>query len=215
MDHSGELRFSPARSRYFCLASVCTWNPVNFATAYYSLKHELVTKDTAGDWDHHRFHASEDKPAVREAFVNLIATSADLRADAVTVRKNRIFQSYQPIHLFYPHMTNLLLKFVVPREIEGEVPDRIELVIDQFPLGIDPQTFSQKMLVQLRKVCGQIPHRMRLHYSFAHPHLQAADYVAWAVYRRYERGDWVPRIRIGSVLRSDWEYATGSSYQAY
>ena len=120
LDHAGDLRFIPQCSRYITLASLCTWNPSDFATAHHTLRYELITQDTDGRWDYHRFHASEDPIWVRNAYMKLIGERVDLRVDTITVRKNRIFKEYQPPHIFYPHMTQLLLKFVLPQVVHRE-----------------------------------------------------------------------------------------------
>lgn len=217
-DHSGDIRFIPQSSKYFTLACLSTWNPTEFAAAYHQLKHDLVLNDGKGSWDYHRFHASEDPLWVRSAYLKLIGERTDIRGDTITVRKNRIFKEYQPIHVFYPHMMNLLLKHVLPIVTSDKSPERIEFIIDQFPIKQQPlqETFKKKMSVQFNRICSDTPYRVSYHYSHAHPHLQVADYCAWAVFRLYESGrDDTRNYLRGNLIRSEWEYATRTTHQSY
>ena len=216
MDHAGELRFFPQSNRYFVLASLSTWDTSEFGAAYHALRHQLVEADPMGEWDHHRFHASEDPPWVMAKFLKLIGARSDFRVDTVSVRKNRIYPDYRPKHVFYPLMTDLLLKHVLPIMMAQKTPDRVEIILDQFPLkGLELTTFIHKMESAIKPLCLQSLCKLRFHRSEAHPHLQAVDYVAWADYRRYEHGDWEPRKLVNNVLKSSWEYATRTTHEMY
>jgi len=213
LDHSGDYKFIPQASQYFTLASLCTWNPVDFALAHHTLRHKLIEIDNNFTWDCHRFHASEDPLWVRNPYIELIAGRTDIRVDTITVRKNRIFADYQPIHIFYPHMTKLLLKYVLPRVTSSNEHDRIEFIIDHLPIKQQDlkNTFEIKMDVQFKRLCPDLQYRVSYHYSHAHPHLQAVDYCAWAVFRRYEKGDTTKRdYLVRTIIKSEWEYATRS-----
>ncbi len=212
LDHSGELKFIPQSNRYFTLASLCTREPSGFAADYHALKYRLIAEAQDESWDTHRFHASEDPKWVREAFLAFVGERKDIRLDAVSIRKDCVPKQQQPPHVFYPRAAKLLLRQVLPQALGEQQAERIEFVLGQFPLkGLATETFVQKMSSQLGKLTGYVPFALRLHYSHAHPHLQAVDYCAWAVHRALENGDDGPARRLEGVIRTDWEYAPGEA----
>jgi hypothetical protein len=137
------------------------------------------------------FHAKDDCPEVRQAMFNLLH-SMDFKAQFVVARKKeRVFQTtfHGKEERFYDHLVTRLFQNVLHRHAENHVyfskrssSARQEPLAAAILSGVN--AFEQKYKLQVQtsiNVSAQTP--------VGEPCLQAVDYMNWAVYRAFVKGE--------------------------
>ncbi|MGB8214333.1 MAG: DUF3800 domain-containing protein [Anaerolineales bacterium] len=137
------------------------------------------------------FHAKDDLPEVRYRFYKLIAT-LDIKAQFVVARKiERVFRN--SFHArepeFYDHLVTILFENALHRHAENHIyfakrgsRERQAPLSEAIRLGL--QRFEDKWgqpVITAFEVQAQTPK--------GEPCLSVIDYMNWAVYRAFTRGD--------------------------
>src|SRR5206468_1528937 len=108
----GNLDFSPTGTRFFTLTAVTQVRPFPAVEPLIALKWDLIEYGL----DIQRFHAAEDRQAVRDRVFKIIGDHlGSLRLDALIVEKPKTGPSLQEENQFYPRMLGYLLKWVLAR----------------------------------------------------------------------------------------------------
>lgn len=133
------------------------------------------------------FHAVADKPNVRAQVYDLIAQSA-IRIDATALDKTKTDPKIatRP-HYFYKLASFLHFKYVIPRI--ATKADDLMVVASALQMKKKKDALHQAV----RDVVHQVSPTRRFVTAFVQnktdPCLQLADYAAWAIQRKLERGD--------------------------
>jgi len=137
------------------------------------------------------FHATDDLPEIRYRFYKLIAT-LDIKAQFVVARKSeRVFRN--SFHAreteFYDHLVTILFENVLHRHSENHIffakrgsRERQAPLSDAIRKGL--QRFEEKLGRKVNtafEIQAQTPK--------GEPCLSIIDYMNWAVYRAFTRGD--------------------------
>ncbi|MDQ4124583.1 MAG: DUF3800 domain-containing protein [Actinomycetota bacterium] len=189
-DEAGNFDFSRNRgaSRYFILGTMTVADPA-LGTRLLDLRRELAWR---GHGLETSFHAVKDRYEVKNVVFKLLEAS-DFRFDVVALEKSKA----QP-HLradweyFYKMAWFLHFRFVGPR-ILGQGDD---LMVTAASIG------TRKLRNAIDDVVWQSAwpkvgkHQVAFWAAESDPCIQAADYVTWAVQRKWEIGDrtWYDRI---------------------
>jgi hypothetical protein len=184
-DEGGDLTFAPPGngiSRYFMIGTI-TLESCELGNHLLDLRRELAWKGIQLD----RFHATSDKQRVRDRVFAGLAV-ADFRFDVTILDKRKTFGYLRADPLrFYKTAWWLHLKYVAP-QIVGPLD---ELLVVASSLQIS----NKKRLVHeaVADVVDQVSPTVVFHTAFAasmsDPCLQLADYMTWAVQRKYESSD--------------------------
>lgn len=137
------------------------------------------------------FHAKDDLPEIRHLFFQLLGTM-DFRAQFIVARKiERVFRnSFEAQEsAFYDHLITLLFENVIHRYEHNTIyfakrgsRDRQEPLLQAIQQGVNrfeqkwDYKVTTKLKVQAQTPCGE-------------PCLSIADYMNWAVYRAFTRGE--------------------------
>ncbi len=137
------------------------------------------------------FHAKDDCPEVRQAVFGLLKT-LDFKAQFVVARKKeRVFQTtfHGKEERFYDHLVSRLFQNVLHRHTENHVyfakrgsSARQEPLAAAIRSGVN--AFEQRYQTQVQtkiNVSAQTP--------VGEPCLQVVDYLNWAVYRAFVKGE--------------------------
>ena len=144
LDEAGNFDFSTNGTRYFALASVSMRRPFPAFNALDDYKHDCL--EAGRNLEH--FHCSHDREEVRNGLFNLIAAHLDgIRIDYLVVEKSGIDPALREPIRFYPEMLGLLLKVVLPRELDADTGEVI-VITDAIPIN--------KKRKAVEKPCG--PH---------------------------------------------------------
>ena len=184
-DEAGDFKFLKGAniSKYFILCTM-RMEKCDLGDELLELKRSLVRKDMpVGD----KFHASSDQQGVRDEVFNVIS-KFPFRVDATILEKSKAQpQTRVDEALFYKYAWHYHAKFIVPHPVnrnhdilacaaaletnKGKAAFKLA-----FNNAIQQHDRNKKWTTEFRP-------------SAADPCLQAVDYCAWAIQRRWEMGD--------------------------
>lgn len=200
-DEAGNLDFSLVGSRYFIVTAVTMRNWVGVEVQLLDLRHILAFQ--GAELLDIGFHAAEDKQYVRDAVYSLIQ-GFPLDIDAVVLDKRKTQPRIAANEgYFYQLAWHLLFKHMAPRRFAAN--DDLFLVGSSLGTKARKTRFGNAItsVVQQHAVCRS--HATAFWATASHPCLQIADYCAWAIQRRAERGDNRSYALIQGQVRSCFE----------
>ena len=184
-DEAGDFTFNrePNVSRYFIICTVLTPN-LTLNTSLIQLRHRLVKSGKeVGDC----FHATTDRQEVRDCVFELLST-ADFTFQVTICEKSKAQPQVRASKArFYQYPWFYHFKFGVARRLMKSD----DLIVTAASIGTkkERQTYTSA----LNDVVGQSANCASWAVDFrpavADPCLQAADYCAWAIQRKWERQD--------------------------
>ena len=208
LDESGDFNFSETGSRYFLLTSVTAKRPFSFESEMSEYRYELL--EAGVDIDH--FHCVRDNWTIRNRVFDLIV--ADLKAitiDCVVVDKAKTNPALRSPQRFYPKMMGYLLAYVL-RGMEPSEAGRALVVTDRLPIERGRKAVEKAIR---DAVPAEMAYGIRHHPSCAHFGLQVADYCAWAIQRKWEKGDTRSYLKIREAVRSEFDVFRSGTTRYY
>jgi Protein of unknown function (DUF3800) len=201
-DEGGDLTFKPPGngvSRYFLIGTVTLGADCSIGDRLLALRREIAWEGLSLD----QFHAADDKQAVRDRVYGLIG-DADFRFDVTILDKRKAYEDVarDPVYA-YKLAWYLHFKYVAPRIVKPA--DDLMVVASSLKIN------RKKIVVarSVRDVVMQVSNASRVRTAFApaisDPCLQIADYMTWAVQRKYEIGDARSYKLIGSKIMSEFQ----------
>jgi hypothetical protein len=192
-DESGNFDFRdhhryPGASRYFAVGTAMLDSEVQMLSLRRSLsdlRHELAWNGVSHDG---AFHAAQDKQAVRNAVLDVLAAS-DAQIDVTILEKSKARPDlYAADSRFYKYAWFYHFKFLAPRYFHKDD----ELLIVSASLGTKKK--KRAFTTAVDDVVTQcLDHRVKRQTvcwsADSEPCLQAADYGVWAVMRDVDGGD--------------------------
>lgn len=205
LDEGGNFDFSLSGSKYFSLTSVSMMRPFSLHTSLDTYKYDLLEFETAPRIEMEFFHCAEDNSHVRSRVFDLLADYLpDNSVDAVLVEKQKTGPALQMPEKFYPRMLGYLLRFVLDRA-DDEVSEVI-IITDVIPVAKKRRAIEKSLKTVLADMLpGNVPYQIMHHASRAHYGLQVADYLNWAIFRKWERGDDISYRQIEALVRSEFD----------
>ncbi|OGQ97551.1 MAG: hypothetical protein A2521_10200 [Deltaproteobacteria bacterium RIFOXYD12_FULL_57_12] len=135
----------------------------------------------------------------------MIKTNADrLQVDSVVVEKRKTGPALRPPEKFYPRMLGYLLRYVV----ESIRDDYSELIVitDAIPVEKRRKVIEKAVKQTLSSMLPDgVKYRVLHHASKSSSSLQVADYLNWAIFRAWERGDRRSLDLMAGMVRSQFE----------
>lgn len=185
LDEGGNFDFSPTGTKYFTLTSIMKVRPFNGYKELTKLKYDLIEEGKNIEY----FHATEDRQAVRDKVFYLIQKyMKKIRIDSLIVEKRKTPLDLQEADKLYPEMLGHLL----PSAISCCKQEKIEKIIiftDVLPVQSQKKVFEKAVKKTLKEKMPNIPYLIVHHSSRSNGYLQFADYINWAIFRKWERGD--------------------------
>ncbi len=134
------------------------------------------------------FHASEDKQVVRDEVYEYIAAQDDIRIDVTVLEKAKAQpQTRATKERFYKTAWYFHFKHVGPDLLRGHTEAQIMAAAVGTKKG--QAVFTSAVNDVMQQVIQRQQWKTSFPRSVAEPCLQIADYCAWAVQRKWERGD--------------------------
>lgn len=208
-DEAGDLTFEvPGQgiSRYFMIGTISV-EDCSVGDRLLALRRELAWSGVQLD----QFHATSDKQRVRDRVFDLLAAS-DFRFDVTILDKRKTYGYLRADPLrFYKTAWFMHFKYVA-RQVVGPLD---ELLVVASALQIN----RKKKLVHraVHDVVSQVSPTVIFHTAFARamsdPCLQAADYLTWAVQRRYEQDDARSYRLIEDKIASEFQPYLNSTFE--
>jgi len=194
-DEAGCFNFSrkPGASKYYIICTISCSSCSDLGSALLDLRRELVWENALiGEC----FHASEDRQSVRDRVFGLLQKH-DFSIQATIMEKSKAFPRIRTTeHQFYQYGWYYHFKHAAPKIIYGMT----ELHITTASVGTHAKKgrFSAAVNDVIQQVATNRTYRTNFCRSVADPCLQAADYCAWAIQKRWETGD----VRSYNLIRN-------------
>lgn len=188
LDEGGDLNFSPTGSTYFTITSVAVTRPFVMDVPLTELRFDLLESGL----DLQKFHAAEDRQAVRDQVFAIIAQHLkSVRVDSVIVDKCKTGPSVREDAQFYPRMLGYLLKYVLDERGLGLQWSDIIVITDRIPINRKRAAIEKAVKTTLQAMLpAGAKYKLLHHESKSCCGLQIADYFNWAIFRAWERGDY-------------------------
>lgn len=188
LDEGGDLNFAPSGTRHFTMTCVTTFRPFVLDQELTELRYDFIESSL----DIEYFHASEDKQAIRDrVFATLSARLSSYRVDCIIAEKRKAAPSLRTEVRFYPLILGWLLSYVV-KGIMMKFPNLTDYIIitDQLPIKRKRDAVEKAIKrILAEKLPEEIKYKILHHDSKSCPGLQIADYLNWAIFRKWERND--------------------------
>jgi hypothetical protein len=200
-DEAGDFTFSNKgrASRYFVLCSI-TMRDTSIGQSLLELRRKLLME---GHGEGGMLHASKD-PRPRRDRVFDVLESAELRADATIFEKAKAQPHVRTDNpTFYKYVWHLHLKGVLPRILRSD--DRILITAASVNTNDSKAAFKSAINDVMQQFVPRDRWRVAFLAASEDPCLWAADYVAWAIARKWERGDVGPYERIAHLVRTEFD----------
>jgi len=210
-DEAGNLDFSPTGTRYFIMTCVVSARPFAAHCDLLDIKYNWLEKGLDLD----RFHATEDRQAVRDEVFRVIGKRlSDFQVYTVIIRKNRTNPALRDERRFYPFVFSWLTKYACPRSL-GEF-DHVVAVTDRIPVAKKQGEVKQAIKSTLKQNFGGRTYALFHHESRSDLNLQIADYFCWAIQRKWEGDDDRSYVLIREAICGEgdlFEYGDQEYYQ--
>jgi hypothetical protein len=200
-DESGNFDFSrgPSATRYFILTTVSLTDCL-VGNQLLELRRELAWEDRGLDTN---FHATTDLQATRDRVFEVLSAH-DFRVDATILEKAKAKPSIRASEeYFYQLAWYLHMKYIAPQVVR---PDD-ELLVVGASLGTKRKraAFHSAITDVVRQVTPTAKFHVGAWDAVSEPCLQVADYCAWALQRKWERGDLRSYTLIREKIRTEFE----------
>lgn len=208
IDESGNFDFSKSGTKFYVFAAVITDDPTAETSTMTRAHFDILSGELLPDLDHDyldtklctQFHASEDKQAVRDVICSIVAgmdTNA-ITANAVVVQKNKTIPALREPKRFYSKFLGSLLAYV----FKVHPYSRLCIFVNGSAVNKQQGIFKNAIVEEIRRRNPQTDFRIYFPKSGSFPQLQIADYVSWAVYRKWEHGDLGSYNKISHLLQA-------------
>jgi hypothetical protein len=203
LDESGHYQYTHKDGNYLVFAAVITADPMLFTTEFAALKYELLAQGQCLE----RFHACEDAQVVRNRIFAYLSESLHYAVHSIIVRKNRV----NPV-LYKYGVYSIAYRTMLRYLVRGRKIDRLHIIVDTVPDKSQQVALKENLRKKAEEVLipANIPFTIDHHDSTAHALLQATDYCAWAIYKKWHAKDERSYAQIRTKIRNEFDiYAQG------
>lgn len=186
LDESGDLGFKETSSKWFLFTIALTSDARALARVVKKIWRPLKKK-------HKRLgelHASHEKDITRRRVLKQLSEVNDLKVLCVILNKRKVYVDLQnQKNYLYNYTANILLDRLHTKEVL--VPkEPIHLFIDRKDTKKRLRENFISYLTSSMKKRRDGAFVVELHSSHENKSLQAVDFISWAIFRKYEKGDY-------------------------
>ena len=186
LDESGDLGFAKGSSRWFIFTIVLTdkHRPIEKAV---KKVHRGLRKKYKKVTELHAYHADS---VTKKRLLKLLAELKDFHILCVVLNKQKVYTDLQNQKKYlYNYTANILLDRL-HNKVKPKVRDEIKLFIDQRDTNKFLRENLEKYLSENLQKRGTDNYNIKTKPSHTEKCLQAVDFVSWAIFRKYEQGDY-------------------------
>lgn len=186
LDESGDLGFKKSSSKWFLITVAMTNDSRSIERVIKKFWRHLKKK-------HKRLgelHASQEKDVTRKQILRQLDEIHDLKILCVILNKQKVYVDLQnQKNYLYNYAANILLDRLHTKEML-KPKEPIHLFIDRK----DTKKWLRENFINY--LTGSMQRRrdglfaVKLHSSYENKSLQAVDFISWAIFRKYEHGDY-------------------------
>ena len=186
LDESGDLGFSKRSSRWFIFTIVLCPNKRKIEKVIKKV-HKSLKKKHKNVFELHAYHANE---ITRKRVLKLLAELSDIYVFCIILNKDKVYTDLKnQKNYLYNYTANILLDRLHNYDFI-KVDDSFDMYIDRKDTNKNIrknfETYLENSLKNKR--AGKID--ISLKASHEEKALQAVDFISWAIFRKYERGDY-------------------------
>jgi hypothetical protein len=186
LDESGDLGFSKKSSKWFLFTLVIV---VEKRTLERVVK--KVWKTLRKKHKHlNELHASHEKREVRIRMLRQLAGLSDLKVMTILLNKKKVYVDLQnQKNYLYNYTANLLLDRLHNKKLLNK-GENIDLVIDRKDTKKSlRENFVDYLTSSMQKRIN-CDFKIALHASHENKSLQAVNFISWAIFKKYEHGNY-------------------------
>ena len=213
LDEGGNFDFSVKGSKYFSLTCVSLFRPFHINNRLDGYKYDLLEHRIQPRLDLEYFHCADDNRHVKARVFDILAEDLPNHSvDAVIVEKSKTGPALREPVKFYPKMIGFLLRYTI-EQAHSEIGE-VVVITDTIPLAKKKSAIEKAIKSTLHEMLRRdTPFRVMHHASKAHYGLQIADYMNWAILRKWEKSDCVIYDKVATKVRSEFDiFRTGTRH---
>jgi hypothetical protein len=203
LDEAGNFDFSPTGTRFFTMSAFSRVRPFAGIEELLELKYDLWEQGVEFEY----LHAAEDTNYTRTNVFNVLRAHIDsFRLDCISVEKRKTHPALQEnLGRFYKKILDILLIYVLRGHI-GRFT-KVFIITDLIPVERKRKDIEKGIKITVAQWSREHNTAYNVfHYaSKSDLNLQIVDYLNWAVYRKWERGDLQSYDAIKACIRSEFE----------
>jgi hypothetical protein len=186
LDESGDLGFKKSSSKWFIFTVAMVSDPRSLARVVKKIWKTLKKK-------HKRLgelHASHERDVTKRRMLEQLNEVVDLKALCVVLNKSKVYVDLQnQKNYLYNFTANILLDRLHTKEVLKQ-NEPIHLFVDRKDTKKILRENFVNYLARAMQKRRDGTFKVELHSSSENKSLQAVDFISWAVFRKYERGDY-------------------------
>jgi hypothetical protein len=186
LDESGDLGFKPSSSKWLVLTIILTNNHRKIEKVIKKI-HKGLQKKHKRVKELHAYHTDAIN---KKRLLQLLAKLEDFKILCIVLNKKKVYIDLQnQKNYLYNYTANILLDRLHDKQILNP-KDTVELYIDQKETN---KFLRQNFEQYLENTLGQWKNdqiKIKIKPSHTEKCLQAADFVSWAIFRKYEQNDY-------------------------
>ncbi len=186
LDESGDLGFSFNRgsSNYFLITIIFAEEKRKLEKIVRKIFRTLKKKDRKRS----SLHAYHESPITRQRLLKELQ-SADCKIMAIVLNKKRVYTKLQDEKaVLYNYVTNILLDRLFTKK-PFDMSKKVILLASRRETNVFLNENFKNYLSERTTSNHQIEMEIRITKHHEDRALQVADFVSWAIFRKYERGD--------------------------
>ena len=196
LDESGDLGFSTRSSRWFVITVVLTSNHRRIEKCVKRV-HKGLKKKYKRVKELHAYHSDA---ITKRRILRLLSEVDDLQIFCIVLNKRKVYIDLRrQKNYLYNYTANILLDRIYNRKIVKN-DNKVLIYIDQREtnkfLKKNFEDYLSNNLIQR----GNSNFEIKIKASHTEKCLQAVDFISWAIFRKYERGDYEYYNIIGSKI---------------
>jgi len=186
LDESGDLGFKKSSSKWFLFAIAITNDARALERVIKKVWRPLKKKyKKLGE-----LHASHEKDTTRKLVLKQLSEVSDLKILCVVLNKKKVYVDLQnQKNYLYNYTANVLLDRLHTKEVLGP-KEPIHLFVDRKDTKKRLRENFVNYLTGSMKKRRDGSFVVELHSSHENKSLQAVDFISWALFRKYEHGDY-------------------------
>lgn len=186
LDESGDLGFKKSSSKWFLFTIAMTNDAYALERVVKRVWRSLKKKHRGlGE-----LHASHEKDSTRKRVLKQLNEIDDLKVLCVILNKKKAYVDLQnQKNYLYNYTANILLERLHSKEML-KPKESIQLFIDRKDTKKRLRENFIRYLTDSMKKRRDGSFSVKLHSSHENKSLQAVDFISWAIFRKYEQGDY-------------------------
>ena len=186
LDESGDLGFSKGSSNWFLFTLVVVENPRKIEKIIKKIRKTLNKKHKKNFSELHAYHCDD---ITRTRVLKSISELDDICVVTTILNKKKVHVDLRnQKNYLYNFTANIILDRLINKKIIKD-EENIFLVVDKKDTKKNLKENFISYITKAMKEKRNGDFKMTLSASYNEKGLQAVDFISWAIFRKYERGD--------------------------